>query len=113
SGLGFHFLPNGDGLTLEQLAHFQLFSQGTSRKIRNLMQGKAEQLEVKVFDYEYALGSGESLETPAQSVVCFCAPDLSLPSFSLRPRTLLQKIAAFFGYQHIEFGGHPEFSLHY
>src|SRR5215472_9261549 len=67
SGLGFHFLPNGDGLTLEQLAHFQLFSQGTSRKIRNLMQGTANKLEVKVFDYQYALGSGESLETPAQS----------------------------------------------
>lgn len=113
SRLGFQFFPNGDGLTHEQHAHFQLFSQGTSRKIRNLIQGNAKQLEVRVFDYEYALGNGDRVETPGQSVVSFCAPDLHLPSFSLRPRTLLHKIAAFFGYHQIEFGDHPQFSRLY
>jgi hypothetical protein len=111
--LGFEFFANGDGLTLEQLAHFQLFSQGTSRRIRNLMLGGANQLEVKLFDYEYAIGSGENVENPVQSVICFRAPNIQLPSFSLRPRTLLYKIATLFGYQHIEFGDHPEFSRHY
>ena len=54
--MGFIFYPKGDDTQLRigvtaRLSDFHLFSQGRSRKIRNMLHGVSEQLEVGIFGY--------------------------------------------------------------
>ena len=54
--MGFIFYPKGDDMQLHigvtaRLSDFHLFSQGHARKIRNMLHGVSEQLEVGIFGY--------------------------------------------------------------
>src|SRR5262245_22505286 len=80
--LGLNLLPKGDGQTLKDLGSYHLFSQGNSRTIRNMLWGKADGLEIKVFDYDYSVGGEESRESPSQTAVLFRSPELDLPAFA-------------------------------
>lgn len=111
--LGFEFFPKGDGPLLTELSLFNLFTQGHSRRLYNLMRGEANNLEVAIFDYTYVTGGGKSSHTWHQTILCFGMPDTNLPSFSLRPQTFWHKIGAWFGYQDIHFDTHPVFSDKY
>jgi hypothetical protein len=111
--LRFTFSPYGDMDTFEQLSAFPLLSKGSATQISNVMHGVADGLEVKVFDYEYQIGSEESLEDKRQTVICMRSPELDIPEFSLRPKNLFHKIAAFFGYPEVVVDGHPLFSKSY
>jgi hypothetical protein len=46
-------------------------------------------------------------------VACFQFEGPALPTFSLRPEHVWDKIGFWFGYQHIEFGSHLGFSRNY
>jgi carbonic anhydrase len=111
--LGFEFSPKGDGPLLTELSLFNLFTQGHSRRLYNLMRGEANNLEVDIFDYTYVTGSGKSSHTWNQTIVCFGMGETSLPSFSLRPETFWDKIGSWFGYQNINFDTHAGFSDKY
>jgi hypothetical protein len=111
--LGFEFSPKGDGPLLTELSLFNLFTQGHSRRLYNLMRGEANNLEVDIFDYTYVTGSGKSSHTWSQTLVCFGMRDTNLPSFSLRPETFWDKIGTWFGYQNINFDTNPGFSDKY
>jgi hypothetical protein len=111
--LGFEFSPKGDGPLLTELSLFNLFTQGHSRRLYNLMRGEANNLEVDIFDYTYVTGSGKSSHTWKQTLVCFGMREASLPSFSLRPETFWDKIGTWFGYQNIDFDTNPAFSDKY
>jgi hypothetical protein len=111
--LGFEFFPKGDGPLLTELSLFNLFTQGHSRRLYNLMRGDANNLEVDIFDYTYVTGSGKSSHTWNQTLVCFGMRDANLPSFSLRPETFWDKIGTWFGYQNINFDNNPVFSDKY
>jgi hypothetical protein len=111
--LGFEFFPKGDGPLLTELSLFNLFTQGHSRRLYNLMRGEANNLEVDIFDYTYVTGSGKSSHTWNQTLICFGMPDTNLPSFSLRPETFWDKIGSWFGYQNINFDSHANFSDKY
>ena len=91
--MGFIFYPKGDDMQLRigvtaRLSDFHLFSQGRSRKIRNMLHGVSEQLEVGIFGYQYTTGGGGSSDTVRQSVIYFRSPELNLPQFALRPENL-------------------------
>jgi carbonic anhydrase len=111
--LGFEFSPKGDGPLLTELSLFNLFTQGHSRRLYNLMRGEANNLEVDIFDYTYVTGSGKSSHTWNQTLACFGMREASLPSFSLRPETFWDKIGTWFGYQNINFDTNPGFSDKY
>jgi hypothetical protein len=111
--LGFILLPKGDGEVLKDLSTYHLFSQGEQRRIANMMWGKADGLEVKVFDYDYSIGSEESRESTGQTVIYFRSPELDLPAFSLRPKSIVHRIAKLFGYQDIVIATRPAFSKAY
>ena len=49
--LSFRFLGENDGDLLAHLGDFNLFSQGRSRKLKNLMVGTSSDTEVAIFDY--------------------------------------------------------------
>jgi len=116
--MGFIFYPKGDDMQLHigvttRLSDFHLFSQGRSRKIRNMLHGVSEQLEVGIFGYQYTTGGGQSSDTVRQSVIYFRSPELNLPQFALRPENLFHNIGGVFGYQDIDFDSHPQFSKKY
>ena len=111
--MGFAFHPKGDASIRSRLSHFHLFSQGHSKRVRNMMHGEASGIECAILDYQYTTGSGRSSHTWRQSVMCFWSPKLALPSFSLRPEHIFHKIGSVFGYQDIDFEGRPAFSSAY
>lgn len=111
--LGFDFEPKGDAAYLQSLGQFYLFAQGHSKVLTNLMRGRAQDLEVSIFDYRYVTGSGKHRHTWNHSVVCFRFAGTSLPTFSLRPEHLSHKIRSWFGSQDIDFESHSKFSRSY
>ena len=99
-----------------------LFREGRSRVVTNMLHGDsellgfAEEFEVRIFAYEFTVGSGKSRHTSMQTVICFHSPQLSLPDFSMRREEWHHKLRSKLGYQDIDFESHPtavEFSKKY
>ena len=111
--IGLPFFPEGDDSLRSSLEHFHLFSQGRSRKIRNMLHGENSEVELAIFDYRYTTGGGKNSHTYKQSVIYFRSPVLRLPHFAMRPEGLFHKIGGAFGYQDIDFDRHPRFSGDY
>ena len=57
SRLGFEFTPEYQPQLLGRLAHFDLFSQGYSKGAWNVMDGRAGDVRVQLFDHQYATDS--------------------------------------------------------
>ena len=113
SSLKFFFAPKEDFSFLASLHHFHLLSQGHSKKVRNIMNGTANDIAVTIMDYQYTTGGGKNSHTRKQTVIAFQSSLLHLPSFALRPEHLFHKIGKAFGYQDIDFDAHPTFSKRY
>ena len=111
--LKLNFFPKGSTSLFERLKPFHLFSKGRSRKIKNLMEGEANKVELAIFDYQYTTGGGENSHTYRQSILFFRSPKLNLPDFSLRPENVFHKIGSAFGDKDIDFETHPLFSKSY
>jgi hypothetical protein len=108
--LGFSFSPAGDPHLLGRLGQFHLFSQGRSRKVRNVMRGEIQDIAVSLFDYRYTTGSGKHNHTHSQTVLLFESERLALPFFTLRPEGFFHRMAGAFGYEDIDFDDSPAFS---
>ena len=108
-----NFFPKGSPSLLERLKPFHLFSQGWSRKIKNLMEGEANKVELAIFDYQYTTHGGQHPQTHRQSLLFIRSPKLNLPDFSLRPENVFHKIGSAFGDKDIDFETHPIFSKSY
>jgi hypothetical protein len=106
----FSFSPQVEPSLLETLGLFHLFSQGHSRRIRNVMRGHVGDVVVTLFDYRYTTGGGKHSRIHRQTVALFETERLQLPLFILRPEHLLHKIAGTFGYQDIDFESNSTFS---
>ena len=113
SGMKFTFQPKADPRLVGRLEHFHLFSQGRRQKITNVLQGRAGDIDVSVFDYRYVTGGGQNSRSWNQTVILFESDEMRLPNFTLRPENLFHKIGQVFGYQDIDFDSHPEFSKRY
>ena len=111
--LGWQFAEEAPLTYLPNLENFALFSQGHSKRIKNLMYGETNGVKSALFDYIYVVGSGKNQSTYYQSVVYFEPSRLNIPFFSLRPENVLYKLIAAFGYQDIDFGNRPIFSSKY
>ena len=113
SSMKFTFLPKADPRLVDRLEHFHLFSQGRRKKITNVLQGRAGDIDVAVFDYRYVTGGGQHSRSWHQTVILFESDKMRLPNFTLRPEKLFHKIGQVFGYQDIDFEAHREFSKRY
>ena len=67
--MNFTFAEKPDNALRETLSHFHLFSQGHSKKIRNVLIGRAGEMDVRVFDYRYTTGGGKNSHTWRQTVM--------------------------------------------
>ena len=113
AGMKFTFQPKADPRLVDRLEHFHLFSQGRRKRIVNVLQGRAGDIDVSVFDYRYVTGGGQHSRSWRQTVILFESDEMRLPNFTLRPENLFHKIGQVFGYQDIDFDSHPEFSKRY
>lgn len=110
--LGFQFAED-DPAVMDRFGTLRLFSQGHSKKVRNVLRGTGQNAEVCILDYSYTVGGGKNRKTYRQTAVCLGSPDLQIPDFELRPEHLFHRIGGLFGYQDIDFGDYPEFSRKY
>lgn len=107
------FTAEGDETAMAEHAGLHLFSQGHSKKIRNLMRGAVRDSNVAVFDYRYTVGAGKNQHTWVQTVVSLRPQGRSLPAFSMRPEHVFHKLGSMMGYQDIDFETNPAFSKKY
>lgn len=96
--------------TIPKLDRFELFTQGRSRKLANLMTSPAGDPRAVLFDYSYTTGGGKSQTTHRQTVLYAVSDTLDIPTFSLRPQHFFHGIAKVFGYQDIDLERRPVFS---
>jgi hypothetical protein len=111
--LGLEFYALGDAVLLESLGQFSLFQAGHSRKLKNLIRGQTQNVDLAMFDYSYTTGGGKSSSTHRQTIARFESPWLDLPQFELRPAHMGHRLAKLFGYQDIAFSEFPRFSKKY
>jgi hypothetical protein len=110
TGLGLDFFESGHDELFTRLARFQLFNSGRSRTTKNVILGKTDITSIAIFDYRYTTGSGKNQSTHRQTVVAMESESLDLPSFTLRPENLFDRVGSALGFQDIDFDHHPQFS---
>ncbi len=108
--MGLACSPEGDSELLQKFSNFNLFSQGRSRSMKNVIQGDSGEVNIAIFDYEYTIGSGKNQRSHRQSVVSLHSPQIQCPDFTMRPEGMLDKIGSALGFQDIDFDTHPKFS---
>jgi len=111
--LGLSYQESDDSLVQTLRHEAALFDRGQRRRATNVMTGTVEDLRLYVFDYAYSTGGGKSKSRWKQTVVAFTLPDASLPRFQLSPERFYHRIAAWVGWDDIDFPDHPEFSKQY
>lgn len=110
---GWAFAPNASFSMFPGIEHFQLFSNGHSKEILNMVYGEVDGMRAAVFDYVYVTGHGKNRHRYYQTVAYYQSAKLNIPFFSLYPENVFHKIIGAFGYQDIDFGNRPEFSGKY
>jgi hypothetical protein len=108
--LGWGFHEQAALSSVPDLKRFELFRQGSHRKLRDLLTSPAGDPRAVVFDFSYRISSGKSSHTVSQTVFYATSDKLRLPSFSLRPEKFLHRVGSFLGYQDIDLERRPEFS---
>ena len=108
--LGLEFHAKGHSKIQSRIAGFKLFNQGDSRKMKNVICGETEVVNVAIFDYQYSTGAGNSRSTHSQTVVAMEARELEIPAFTMRPEHFFDRLGSMLGFQDIDFEDHPEFS---
>ncbi|MDH3649066.1 MAG: hypothetical protein OEQ53_05245 [Saprospiraceae bacterium] len=100
---------------LNLLKDFHLFSRGHSKRITNILwkDDVGKDVKVRVFDYRYTIGGGQSSQTISQTVFFVYSKELGLPQFYLKPEHLFHKISAWLGREDIDFIAYPKFSETY
>lgn len=111
--MGWSFTPVAQLGMIPYSGSFNLFSQGHSRSIYNMIYGQMSGAKAAVFDYRYTVGHGKNSHTYNQTVIYFETPKLQLPLFTLSPENFMHKFISALGYQDIDFGNRPEFSKRY
>jgi hypothetical protein len=111
--MGLTFEPDGDLDALRALGDLPLYNHGHSKKLKNVMRGRARSGDLHLFDYQYTTGGGKNSHTWRQTVALFPGAGEHLPELLLAPENVFHKIGQAFGYQDIDFDSSPEFSSHY
>lgn len=87
---------------------FPILSKG-SNWFQHAMLADLAGATVRLFDFTYQKGFGKSKHTFRFSVIYFKSEKLSLPMFTLEPRSFFHGIQRTFGIPEIEISTHPKF----
>jgi hypothetical protein len=113
SSIGFSFEPVGDLDNFIAKGDLHLFHRGHSKRLKNVLSGRAGDCAVELFDYQYTVGGGKESHTSRQTVAFYPGSAAGLPDFILAPEHVFHRIGRLFGYQDINFETNPEFSSRY
>lgn len=111
--MGLEFFTEGSSTLQSQLTGFKLFRTGRSRKMSKLIQGASDEVQISIFDYRYTVGGGKNSHTYSQTVAALQSRELSVPDFTLRPESMLDKLGGMIRMSDIDFDSHPKFSSTY
>src|ERR1044072_683726 len=111
--MGWAFAPVAQLNMIPHTGYFNLFNNGHSKGIKNMIYGEINGVKAAVFDYRYTVGHGKNSHTYIQSVLYFETPKLQLPMFTLSPENFMHRFISALGYQDIDFAQRPEFSKRY
>jgi hypothetical protein len=111
--MGFTFAPDDDEAALvhAQYDGFEPFGRGRGQTSYNLITGARKDLRFEMFDYKYTTGSGKNKRTHRCGIVAAHVP-VWFKKLRLRPEGFFDKMAAFAGFDDINFESH-EFSARY
>lgn len=108
--LGWGFRDEVPFESIAGLDRLELFRQGRSRSLSNIITSPAGDPRIVVFDYKYVTGGGNSTQVHRQTVCYITGDRLGLPAFSVRPEHFFHRVAAAFGYNDIDLEHRPGFS---
>lgn len=111
--LGFTYKETPNQFVDSRISQSNLCAKGRNRRLKNVIKGHSNNIQISVGDYLYTTGSGKSKSTHRQTIVILECTQSYLPKFSLEPENMLHKIGSFLGYPDINFNSHPEFSKRY
>ena len=114
--LDMDFYESGKYGLIEYLNEFRLFSIGRKKRIENMLINvdKESGIDIRVFDYRYVVGGGNSTRILKQTVFYLHSEKLILPQFLLKPEHFFHKIGKFLGTpEDINFEEFPQFSKQY
>lgn len=93
---------SGDFLGLRKRHSFNLFGKGHSQRVHHTLVGRENGREVVLFDYSYTTGSGKNQTTHHLSGLILGMP-CSGRKLTACPENFLDRFAAFFGFEDINF----------
>lgn len=113
--LGMNFSATDEWGLKTLLRDFKLFKRGGRRKILNMMQHQSalNEMDIRIFDYQFTVSTGNSSRTFKQTVFFVESKKLGLPQFLMKPENFLHRIAAYLGFEDIDFEEYPKFSTQY
>ncbi len=98
SSLGLQYQADAPATSSLAQAGFPLLMKGASPVATNMMLGKLDGADVKLFDFRYSVVAAgneiqgtESTEFHDQTAALVSTANLALPAFTLRPRTLVEQ----------------------
>jgi hypothetical protein len=98
-GLNYHA---SDPFDIPNRYPFELFKQGHSQEASHCLNGKYKNVPIILFDYTYRTGSGKDEATHSLSAL-LAKTGIYSPHLIIRPETVLDRFAAFFGFGDINF----------
>jgi hypothetical protein len=90
---------------------FHIFRKGDTKRVKNVLSGKRDGMDMRIFDYSYNRGPIDHFH--AQTVLLCQSYKLDLPTFELRPKGLHHTIGSWFGPQGIPVDSPRDFSARY
>ena len=90
--MGWQFAPNAPLNMIPHTNYFNLFNQGHSKSIKNMIYGEMNGVKTALFDYKYTVGHGKHSHTYYQTVVYFETPKLQLPMFTMSPENFMHRL---------------------
>jgi len=109
---GYRFEPERPGEEARHAATCRLFTEGHAHRWGFTIVGTSGGTPFTAFEYRWTTGSGRNSQTHRIGGLLWTV-ERSLPQFLLTPEGLWAKIAAYFGWQDIDFADSPEFSSAY
>jgi len=108
--LGLSYVADDDESLRNRFSGMTLFQTGHTKSSGNCMSGDSGDVRISIFDYTYTTGSGKHKSTRRMTVVALESANLRIPSFSMRPESIFDKLGGMLGFQDIDFDDDQEFS---
>lgn len=108
--LGLNWSEDATSQHLSRHSGFNLFNRGRARKMKNLIEGVTDEVQIGIFDYQFTTGHGKQTRTHRQTIASLTSPQLNCPEFTMRPEGILDRVGGMLGFQDIDFDSHPSFS---